>query len=82
MCFCGQHLWSVFDLPTLISAGVMSVLGELRPGNDLGHPLCQNLRTGNWLMEYISNRLKVIGNTVHVSSLEPAVVQTHSWLYQ
>ena len=58
------------------------MLGELRPGNDLGHPLCQNLRTGNWLMEYISNRLKVIGNTVHVSSLEPAVVQTHSWLYQ
>lgn len=46
----------------------MSVLGELRPGNDLGHPLCQNLRTGNWLMDYICERLKVVGNTLHVSS--------------
>ena len=51
----------------MMCAGVMSVLGELRPGNDLGHPLCNNLREGNWLMDYISNRLKVIGNTANVS---------------
>ncbi|PVD23275.1 hypothetical protein C0Q70_16541, partial [Pomacea canaliculata] len=44
--------------------GVMSVLGELRPKNDLGHPLCQNVRQGNWLLDYISNRLKTITNTV------------------
>lgn len=48
--------------------GIMSVLGELRPSNDLGHPLCNNLREGNWLMDYISNRLKVIGNTYHLGT--------------
>ena len=48
-------------------SGVMSVLGELRPSNDLGHPLCQNLRDGPWLMDYMSERLKTITNTFHVS---------------
>ncbi|XP_076440742.1 glycogen debranching enzyme-like isoform X2 [Babylonia areolata] len=43
--------------------GVVSVLGELRPGNDLGHPMCSNLREGDWLMDYITHRLKLIGNT-------------------
>lgn len=43
--------------------GVVSVLGEVRPCNNLGHPLCNNLREGNWLMDYISNRLKVVSNT-------------------
>ncbi|KAL8625730.1 hypothetical protein ACOMHN_044005 [Nucella lapillus] len=43
--------------------GVVSVLGEVRPNNNLGHPLCGNLRDGNWLMDYIANRLKVVGNT-------------------
>lgn len=37
--------------------GVMSLLSEVRPKNDLGHPLCDNLRQGNWLPEYICNRL-------------------------
>lgn len=39
--------------------GVMSLLANIRPNNDLGHPLCNNLRDGNWLIEYIGNRLKV-----------------------
>lgn len=26
--------------------------------NDLGHPLCNNLREGNWLLDYTVNRLK------------------------
>ena len=29
--------------------GVISLLGDIRPKNDLGHPLCNNLREGNWL---------------------------------
>ena len=37
--------------------GVMSVLSKIRANNDLGHPLCGNLRSGNWLCEYTSNRL-------------------------
>ena len=30
--------------------GVISLLTEVRPNNDLGHPLCNNLREGNWLI--------------------------------
>ncbi|KAF7653347.1 hypothetical protein LDENG_00084160 [Lucifuga dentata] len=37
--------------------GLMSVLADVRPSNDLGHPLCANLRQGDWLIDYVSNRL-------------------------
>lgn len=30
--------------------GVISMLLEVAPSNDLGHPLCNNLRQGNWLI--------------------------------
>ncbi|XP_040158875.1 glycogen debranching enzyme isoform X1 [Anopheles arabiensis] len=37
--------------------GVMSILSEIGPNNDLGHPLANNLRNGNWLIDYCSQRL-------------------------
>uniref|UniRef100_A0A3Q3XM66 Glycogen debranching enzyme n=1 Tax=Mola mola TaxID=94237 RepID=A0A3Q3XM66_MOLML len=37
--------------------GLISVLADIRPNNDLGHPVCANLRQGDWLIEYVSNRL-------------------------
>jgi glycogen debranching enzyme len=37
--------------------GVQAVLSQIRPSNDLGHPLCGNLRDGNWLADYIAARL-------------------------
>ncbi|XP_056452233.1 glycogen debranching enzyme isoform X2 [Gadus chalcogrammus] len=37
--------------------GLISVLAEIRPTNDLGHPLCVNLRQGDWLLDYVSSRL-------------------------
>lgn len=40
-----------------MSAGLISVLADIRPNNDLGHPVCANLRQGDWLIEYVSNRL-------------------------
>lgn len=38
--------------------GVVSPLSTIAPVNDLGHPLCANLRNGHWLMDYIASRLK------------------------
>ena len=37
--------------------GVVSLLASVRPDNDLGHPLCHNLRQGDWLANYLSQRL-------------------------
>ncbi|MEQ2178670.1 hypothetical protein GOODEAATRI_016526 [Goodea atripinnis] len=37
--------------------GLMSVFADIRPSNDLGHPLCANLREGDWLIDFVSNRL-------------------------
>ncbi|KAL7671642.1 hypothetical protein ACOME3_006533 [Neoechinorhynchus agilis] len=39
--------------------GIMSVLERIRLGNDLGHPICVNLREGDWLPQYIAHRLIV-----------------------
>lgn len=30
--------------------GFISILTEISPRNDLGHPLCNNLRDGNWMI--------------------------------
>lgn len=38
--------------------GVMSILAEIRPLNDLGNWLPSNLRAGNWMLDYIVDRLK------------------------
>lgn len=46
------------------SSGLMSALAEIRPKNELGHPLCHNLRQGNWLMDFISNRLLAKGGAL------------------
>lgn len=44
-------------------SGLESVLCNIRVNNDLGHPVCSNLRDGNWLMDYTSDRLVAAPNT-------------------
>merc|ERR1719187_1050709 len=39
-------------------AGIVPVLDELRPFNDLGHPLMDNVRSGDWYLEYTLARLR------------------------
>ncbi|CAF1026829.1 unnamed protein product [Didymodactylos carnosus] len=37
--------------------GLMSELDKIKMKNDLKHPLCQNVKEGNWLIDYVANRL-------------------------
>ncbi|XP_050699326.1 glycogen debranching enzyme-like isoform X6 [Eriocheir sinensis] len=68
--------WGTYNIPKygpLLYCGlqgVVSVLSEIRVINDLGHPLCGNLRDGDWLLDYIVGRLK----------LEPSTQRLAGWL--
>lgn len=46
--------------------GIMSMLASVRDNNDLGHPICDNLRAGDWLMGYTVNRLRLKAGTAKV----------------
>lgn len=47
--------------------GFVSVLTEIAPNHDLGHPFCNNLRQGNWMIDYIHERLAKDPNTAPLS---------------
>ncbi|CAK9831681.1 Glycogen debranching enzyme [Anthophora retusa] len=59
-----SNRFGVYDIPSygpLVYAGlqgIISLLADIRPNNDLGHPMCINLRQGNWLIDYTWQRLK------------------------
>lgn len=38
--------------------GLIPLLNLIRINNDLGHPLCGNLRDGTWLCDYIASRME------------------------
>ncbi|RIB00968.1 glycoside hydrolase family 13 protein [Gigaspora rosea] len=44
-------------LPYCGLEGFMSVLRPIMKENDLGHPFCNNLREGHWVLDYVVDRL-------------------------
>uniref|UniRef100_A0A0N4ZYY6 Glycogen debranching enzyme n=1 Tax=Parastrongyloides trichosuri TaxID=131310 RepID=A0A0N4ZYY6_PARTI len=46
------------SLPYCGLQGVRSLLKRVASDNDQGHPLCHNIRNGNWLAEYCYKRLQ------------------------
>ncbi|CAO3677994.1 unnamed protein product [Rhizopus microsporus] len=58
----GDSVYVVPNYGELVYAGLqgfMSVLKPIMVRNDLGHPLCDNLRAGLWAVDYIIHRLRV-----------------------
>ena len=51
--------------------GIMSMMKTVRDNNDLGHPVCDNLRSGDWLAGYTVNRLHLRPGTkkVHITAV-------------
>ncbi|OBR04540.1 Glycogen debranching enzyme [Colletotrichum higginsianum IMI 349063] len=69
-----------YDIPghgKLVYAGLQgwwSLLKDIIRDNNLAHPLCQNLRDGQWALDYIVGRLERISKTADFDRLEkPAV---------
>jgi glycogen debranching enzyme len=46
-------------LPYAGIAGLASLLNTIRKYTDMGHPLFNNIRGGNWLLDYILERLEI-----------------------
>lgn len=57
------HLQNFGNLPYCGIQGPLSILADIRGKNDLGHPLCENLRQGDWLPNYIVSRLVLHSGT-------------------
>ena len=54
---CGSYSVPGWErLPYCGLQGLLPTLNKMRPDNDLGHPLAENLRRGDWMMDYIVNR--------------------------
>lgn len=74
----------VYDIPghgKLVYAGLQgwwSVLKDVIPNNDLAHPLCQHLRSGQWALDYIVGRLERISRKAGYERLLPPA----TWLQE
>lgn len=58
---------------TLVYAGLQgwwSVLRDIVRNNDLGHPLCQHLRDGQWALDYCVGRLEKLSKLDGYSELQ------------
>ena len=51
------HILKDMILVFFSAQGFMTLLSEIRPINDLGNWLPDNLRAGDWLMDYVVARL-------------------------
>ncbi|GAB0093565.1 Glycogen debranching enzyme [Sergentomyia squamirostris] len=57
---CGSGCYDIPNFGRTVycgSQGFASLLSEIAPNNDLGHPFCDNLRQGNWMIDYFRERL-------------------------
>ncbi|RAH82580.1 glycogen debranching enzyme [Aspergillus japonicus CBS 114.51] len=65
-------VYSIPDHGSLVYAGLQgwwSVLENVIKYNELGHPLCDHLRNGQWALDYIVGRLEKVAKTEGYSAL-------------
>ncbi|CAL2030891.1 unnamed protein product [Caenorhabditis brenneri] len=55
--------------------GLISILEKIRDQNDLGHPLCQNLRDGTWLCDYVVGRLAKFEKLAQLSAVVKDILE-------
>lgn len=66
----GTGTYNIPDYGNLVYCGMqgfVSLLTEITPNNDLGHPFCNNLRQGNWMIEYLHQRIANYKPTAELS---------------
>ena len=66
-------VYSIPNYGSLVYAGLQgwwSVLRDVIKNNDLGHPICNHLRDGQWALDYIVGRLRKLIERDGQSSLE------------
>ncbi|KAI8850092.1 amylo-alpha-1,6-glucosidase-domain-containing protein [Chytridium lagenaria] len=61
-------------LPYCGFQGFASVIQPVARNNDLGHPICSNLRAGTWMLDYIISRLD------KYSKIYPKLQKLTTWL--
>lgn len=49
--------------------GIYPVIKKIQATNDLGHPLCSNLRDGHWLCDYIVRRLRRLPELAKIADI-------------
>ncbi|KAJ1370050.1 Amylo-alpha-1,6-glucosidase [Parelaphostrongylus tenuis] len=54
--------------------GLIHLLNLIRTNNDLGHPLCANLRDGTWLCKYIYSRMEKFPGLQFMSAFFQAIL--------
>jgi len=64
--FGAYHLDNFGNMTYCGLQGIMSIMNKIRAGNELGHPLCENLRSGHWLLDYTANRLLAFTSTKEI----------------
>ena len=64
----GEYDHVILSQSNCATIGIISVLESVHLSNDLYHPLCHNLRGGDWLINYTINRLRLLPATTKVVS--------------
>lgn len=72
-------VYTIPDHGPLVYAGLQgwwSVLKVVVRNNDLGHPICNNLRDGQWALDYVVSRLQRIAKREQ----RPSIHKAAAWL--